>query len=431
MKTYNLVHCCVLLMFVACFGMPLAAAQTQADYEKNLQIQLGYQNGEYTVISQEISFGKSPNLAILSGPIKGIITDNKGSELTVFYLSDPGIATGDLVNGPSGTDLAPYREHRASGELSLVLPVIPGMQTVSLYDTRTGVQLVSVEIQPAFTTFCLDYLHDPDCTAREIVQATNRSVPDTGQILVVVFEVSIIAAGLILFLTTRRKEKPAPPAVKQTVLVVDDSPDIIEIVSYVLTGKGYTCISASSGEECLDMLKCRVPDVVLLDVGMAPMDGWQTLEQIRKNPDTKSVPVLMLTAYQLTAVVARQYKICIDDYITKPFRMDELGAAINNILERKRKLKASLVIAKKAGVDMETFCEFARLTRSISVNRRIIDILQAPMAVPRFVDMDTLDVMSVADYINIKTRDLEKRAEQLRHQINSSFRSKGLPDVNL
>src|SRR5208337_2563575 len=119
----------------------------------------------------------------------------------------------------------------------------------------------------------------------------------------------------------RHRGSPTPvPAGKQTVLIVDDSPDVVAMVSYVLARSGYDCITASGGRECLSLLAARKPDVILLDIVMEPMDGWSTLKEIKKNPETRKIPVLMLTGNRLTASKARQYHICIEDYVRKPFR---------------------------------------------------------------------------------------------------------------
>ena len=76
------------------------------------------------------------------------------------------------------------------------------------------------------------------------------------------------------------------------------------------------------------------------------------IEQIKKNPDFKSIPVLMLTGTRFTAAAAKQYQIFMDDYIMKPFQPLDLYAAIDQILTRKQKVKESLVLATKAGVHL-------------------------------------------------------------------------------
>ena len=83
-----------------------------------------------------------------------------------------------------------------------------------------------------------------------------------------------------------------------TILVVDDSPFIVDVFVTMLERGGYRTVAAYGGEECLEILKTVTPDLILLDIMMEPVDGWETLERIKENPRTKDIPVLMLTAKQ-------------------------------------------------------------------------------------------------------------------------------------
>ena len=95
-------------------------------------------------------------------------------------------------------------------------------------------------------------------------------------------------------------------------------------------------MAAYGGEECLGILKTVTPDLILLDIMMEPMDGWETLEKIKENPVTKDIPVLMLTAKQLTPTEAEEYGIFIEDYVLKPITHRELYDAIEHVLGRGR-----------------------------------------------------------------------------------------------
>jgi DNA-binding response OmpR family regulator len=307
----------------------------------------------------------------------------------------------------------------------LTIPYQQDMQQFTLSDPQSGSILVTADLTSAITTFCGDYPDDPDCLAR-----TARSpITDAGVyfILVAILTGSVIMAAFLgLSVGLRRTKSQAPE--KDTILIVDDSPDIVEMIHLLLKNKGYSTLMAGGGNECLEIIRTKVPDLILLDVMMEPMDGWETLEQIKKNPETKNIPVLMITGKKLTAAEAKQYNVCIDDYIMKPFEAAELYAAVEFFLARKKKLRETLQMATRAGVPKEKVCELARLTRHISVNKKIVDILQDSHAVPQQVDLESLDKMSVVDYITHTTQDKEKRAEQLRSEINSSFRSRGLPE---
>jgi two-component system, OmpR family, response regulator len=296
------------------------------------------------------------------------------------------------------------------------------MQKFTLSDYQEGSLLASVDLDPTVVAFCRDYPNDPDCLV--LASPSTSAEPYSGRplVLATLFSASVfITAGMAIWTIRRRAKK--------VVLIVDDEPDIVNLVTIFLRTKGYATLNANSGNACFNILKKQIPDLILLDVRMEPMDGWQILGQIKKNSDYKSIPVLMLTGSTLTTEMAKRYNICMDDYITKPFHLEDLYAAINRILIRKQKLKETLVLAKKVGIEKETFCEYATLTRRISVNKRILDILDVPQAIPAQADLETLDDMLVVDYINVKTRDNEQRAEKLREEINSALRSKGFPEL--
>jgi CheY-like chemotaxis protein len=413
------------LLLIICFGIPAAAAPASADYEKNLQIHLGYNNGEYHILSQGITYGKPPNLAILSGSLRGVITDKNGVDLKVFSLSEPGTASGDIILRSPENGLAPYTEYHAYGEMDLVLPVLPDMEQVSLYDTRTGRLLVSTDTGPAFSAFCRDYPRDPECMARETVLADKGPVPDIWQMLAAVFLASVLVAASVLYLMKSVTAPTPVPGPKPSVLIVDDSPDIIAMVSYALTRDGYTCLTASGGSECLDILSVQNPDVILLDVIMEPLDGWSTLEQIKKNPATRKIPVLMLTGNRLAPQEARKYHICIEDYVRKPFREEELSAAIEEILARNKVFRDSLAVAEKAGVDREKFCRLATLAKRVSVDKKIIGILQKPdddLLMPGTSDPETRLVIS--EMIQ-NTLSKEEQMAELKNEIYQAFTLKG------
>jgi DNA-binding response OmpR family regulator len=115
------------------------------------------------------------------------------------------------------------------------------------------------------------------------------------------------------------------------VLVVDDDPDIRGLVRELLERQDYSVTEAANGKDALRALYSAPPDVVLLDVSMPELDGWQTLERIR---DLSDVPVAMLTARTAELEKVRGLKAGADDYITKPFGRQELLARIEAMLRR-------------------------------------------------------------------------------------------------
>jgi len=108
------------------------------------------------------------------------------------------------------------------------------------------------------------------------------------------------------------------------ILVVDDDPDIVELLALNLEAGGYSVESAFDGEQALAMAKKMLPDLVVLDVMMPKMDGMQTLAELRVHPDTCDIPIVMLTAKASDADVWSGWKAGADYYLTKPFDVDEL-----------------------------------------------------------------------------------------------------------
>ena len=125
----------------------------------------------------------------------------------------------------------------------------------------------------------------------------------------------------------RSMNRPNQP----NVLVVDDDPDVRGLVVRLLEGAGYDVTTASDGQEGLRALYGARPDLVVLDLTMPRMDGWQTLERIREVSD---VPVLVLTGRAAELETVRGLKAGADDYVTKPFRRQELLARVQALLRR-------------------------------------------------------------------------------------------------
>jgi DNA-binding response OmpR family regulator len=117
------------------------------------------------------------------------------------------------------------------------------------------------------------------------------------------------------------------------ILSVEDEPDISLAIETVLSQAGYDVTSAADGRDALRIFHAEPPDVVLLDVGLPGMDGWEVLSQIR---DASDVPVLMLTAQSGLNETVRGLHSGADDYLTKPFGNAVLLARIRALLRRRR-----------------------------------------------------------------------------------------------
>ena len=119
------------------------------------------------------------------------------------------------------------------------------------------------------------------------------------------------------------------------VLVADDDADIRALVSFRLEKAGYDVVQAADGEEALRLTRERAPDLAVLDVMMPRLTGDEVTRQIRADDATSAIPVILLTAREQEADVARGFEAGADDYMKKPFSPQELRARVQAILERR------------------------------------------------------------------------------------------------
>jgi len=118
---------------------------------------------------------------------------------------------------------------------------------------------------------------------------------------------------------------------KKTIMVVDDNPDLVTIVKTILEVKGFGVQTAHNGKEVFNLLEEKEPALILLDIMMPQIDGLEVLKQLKGNPSTASIPVILLTAKAMYEDVLGGYKMGADYYITKPFTKTQLLDGINLI----------------------------------------------------------------------------------------------------
>ncbi len=134
-------------------------------------------------------------------------------------------------------------------------------------------------------------------------------------------------------------------------LVVDDEPNLLRAVAACLKAGGYDVSTARSGREALVQLAEAVPDLVVSDVRMPGMDGYQLMRQLRGAPRTALVPIVFLTAKDETVDRIEGFRAGVDAYLTKPFEPDELIAVVNGILNRVERTHSQ--IARLVGSSVE------------------------------------------------------------------------------
>jgi len=110
----------------------------------------------------------------------------------------------------------------------------------------------------------------------------------------------------------------------QTILVVEDEPMIRAMTERRLTFEGYRVISAGDGTRAVALARSELPDLILMDMGLPVLNGWQATEQIKSRPETQAIPVIALTAYALPEEREKCFAAGCDDYESKPIDFPRL-----------------------------------------------------------------------------------------------------------
>ena len=125
-----------------------------------------------------------------------------------------------------------------------------------------------------------------------------------------------------------------------TVLAIDDDPEVVEMIRLGLEADGMRVLGAGDGSEGLDVIRHEDVDVVVLDIMLPKVDGWMTLMEIRNNPATIDLPVIMLTAKTQDLAKIYAFKQGVQQYVTKPFNVAELSARVESLAKSRRRANA-------------------------------------------------------------------------------------------
>jgi CheY-like chemotaxis protein len=205
--------------------------------------------------------------------------------------------------------------------------------------------------------------------------------------------------------------------VDDTILIVDDSPYIVDGLVALLKRKGFNPLATHGGDEALALLSTVKPDLILLDIMMEPMDGWETLDHLKANPDTKDLPVLMFSAKKITPEEAQQHSLNIEDFVSKPVNPTQLLEAIRKVFTRRSDVKAESQGAKDAGVESGLIEEYAALRKSIEVDNNLLCVLK------RACDMSNVghdappEDLAAIEKLEAKIRADESRLKELNEKM--------------
>ncbi|MDP6525808.1 MAG: response regulator [Kiritimatiellia bacterium] len=121
---------------------------------------------------------------------------------------------------------------------------------------------------------------------------------------------------------------------KQKILLVDDEPEFVEMTRMRLEANDYEVVTASNGRECLRVAEEEKPELILLDVMMPEMDGFSALGKLRRLPETRTTPIVMLTAKRDTRSIFKSKDLWATDYLMKPCDPDELLETVRRYARR-------------------------------------------------------------------------------------------------
>ena len=123
---------------------------------------------------------------------------------------------------------------------------------------------------------------------------------------------------------------------KGNILIVEDNMDNYELVRFVLERNGYDVFLAVNGRDGVDAALLQKPDLIIMDLAMPEMDGWDASANIKQNPETKNIPLVALTVHTLPADRKRALEAGVDSYLTKPINMKALVKTVNEILGQEK-----------------------------------------------------------------------------------------------
>jgi two-component system phosphate regulon response regulator PhoB len=213
-----------------------------------------------------------------------------------------------------------------------------------------------------------------------------------------------------------------PSAAGERVLVVDDEPDIVALIAYHLAKAGFRVSTATTGDEALEHARRDRPSLIVLDLMLPGLSGFDVLESIRRNNETKDVGVLMLTARREEPDRIRGLSLGADDYLTKPFSPAELVLRVQAILRRTGNVSSKDETLEIGDISIN------RSAHSVSVRGQPVDLTPTEYKLLMLlaerrgrVQARSLLLQSVWDAApDIQTRTVDMHVQRLRSKLGES-----------
>jgi len=208
----------------------------------------------------------------------------------------------------------------------------------------------------------------------------------------------------------------------KTIMIVDDEKRLVSLVESYLAQEGYRVLSASNGLEALPIASREKPDLIILDIMMPKMDGYDFMREHRKELDT---PIILLTARVDDDERVIGLELGADDYVTKPFRPRELVARVRAVLRRAGKSEPKGKILQVADITLDRDTRLVTAAgRSVDLTPSEFDLLTALMTIPGRVysRLDLLDVIQGVRYEGYE-RTIDTHIKNLRAKIEPEPRT--------
>lgn len=213
------------------------------------------------------------------------------------------------------------------------------------------------------------------------------------------------------------------------ILVVDDDPGIRLATSDYLEMAGYSTLMAENGHEALSLVEKYQPHLIITDIAMPRMDGYEFVRRVRQNPAFRLLPVIFLTAHTATEERIRGYQMGCDVYLAKPFDLEELGAIVRNLLERVQIIEAEWRYrnagqAKPTSLnpsDAEFAVDFS-VKSAITATALALNLTSREMEVLSLISGGFSNIQ-IGDHLHLSPRTVEKYVSSLLRKTETSNRA--------
>jgi DNA-binding NarL/FixJ family response regulator len=207
-----------------------------------------------------------------------------------------------------------------------------------------------------------------------------------------------------------------------TILVADDDPGTRLSISDYLEASGYAVVSADNGKDAFLLVEKFQPHLLVTDITMPQMDGYELVRQVRLRPALRLLPVVFLTGRTETKERVRGYQLGCDVYLAKPFELSELGAVVRNLLERAQMIESewrsrvqTVEVTSDKAAPSSPISASLPLNPPIELTQRETDVL--------YLLSDGLSNIQIGEKLHLSSRTVEKHVSSLLRKTETSNRA--------